>query len=359
MDDGWRKVEAGACGVWPLPVDATCARVARRLFRRIAGALAVDAEAVDDGETMVSELAANTLHAQCNCNDEHDRHDKRDQSELWLYLRGSGEQRELVCKVFDAHPGWARGGAPGQGGRRAPADSMSGRGLEVVHEMSHGRWGYHLTRARLGGWSLRGKAVWFATPAPLPQAAPAASPLLVSQGGRGERGGASRAGPPIPATVAMTRLEAELAARGFGETMAFAGEPAKDTAVLSVCGELTVWCREGLAWLRAPGLDGQAWGYADLVEVAEQAVEAHETLCAEPDRGTSFSGQPAAARALGRPGAGRLAHAVRDLLVGPQGHVPEAVDVNGSRHRRVRHGGGVELGNGHAGGEAPGGLDRY
>src|SRR6185312_5424646 len=74
MDDGWRKVEAGACGVWPLPADATCARVARRWFRRIAGALALDAEAVDDGETMVSELAANTLHAQGNRNDERDRH---------------------------------------------------------------------------------------------------------------------------------------------------------------------------------------------------------------------------------------------------------------------------------------------
>lgn len=354
MDDGWRKVEAGACGVWPLPADATCARVARRLFRRIAGALALDAEAVDDGETMVSELAANTLHAQCNRNDERDRRAERDQgsardipgsSELWLYLRGSGEQRELVCKVFDAYPGWVRGGAPGPGGQRAPADSMSGRGLEVVHEMSHGRWGYHLTRARLGGWSLRGKAVWFATPAPRALAestAPSASPLLVVQGGPG---GQSPGGPPIPATVAMTRLEAELSARGFGETMVRADEPAKDTAVLAVCGELTVWCRAGLAWVRAPGLDGQAWGYADLVEVAEQAVEAHEMFCVEPDRA---SGQPAAARALGGATRRRSAERVRERLVRPQDHVPEAVDVDVSRHGRVGQRGGVELGNGHS-----------
>lgn len=307
MDDGWRKVEAGACSAWPLPADATCAGVARRLFRRTASALALDGEATDDGETMVSELAANTLHAQRSHHDEHDRHDAhgnracgtgragsgRDilgSSELWLYLRGSGEQCELVCKVFDAYPGWLRGGAPGQGGRRAPADSMSGRGLEVVHEMSHGHWGYHLTRARLGGWSLRGKAVWFATPVPGSEAQPsAASPLLIPQGKR-----ALMAGPPIPASVAMTRLEAELAERGFGDTMVRADDPAKDTAVLSVCGELTVWCRAGLAWLRAPGLDGQARGYGDLVEVAEQAVEAHETLCVEPDLA---SGQRAAARA--------------------------------------------------------------
>src|SRR5262249_22533848 len=156
---------------------------------------------VDDGETMVSELAANTLHARCDRNDEHDQHDQcgngraspaRDipgTSELWLYLRGSGEQRELVCKVFDAHPGWARRGGRGPGDRRGRKEWRSGGGLEVVHEMSHGRGGSHLPRARRGGWSLRGKAVWFAPPAPLPHAGPAASPLLVFQGGRGEQGG--------------------------------------------------------------------------------------------------------------------------------------------------------------------------
>jgi hypothetical protein len=278
------------------------------LFRRTSSALALDAEAIDDGETMVSELAANTLHAQRgHGDDQRDEHDARTDrpcgvsragprgrdvpgsSEVWLYLRGSGEQRELVCKVFDAYPGWVRGSAPGLGSRRASADSMSGRGLEVVHEMSHGRWGYHLTRARLGGWSLRGKAVWFATPAPRAPAKPAASPLLIPSGGF-----ASLAGSSIPASVAMTRLEAELVARGFCGTMVRADDPAKDTAVLSVCGELTVWCGSGLAWLRAPGLDSQAWGYGDLVEVAEQVVAAHETLCVEPGLA---NGEPARARA--------------------------------------------------------------
>src|SRR5258708_31625233 len=90
MDDGWRKVEAGACGAWPLPADATCARVARRLFRRTASALALDAEAVDDGEAMVSELAANTLHAQCDSDDERDRPDERDQRDA----RGRHEKHD-------------------------------------------------------------------------------------------------------------------------------------------------------------------------------------------------------------------------------------------------------------------------
>src|ERR1051326_780606 len=78
MDDGWRKIEAGGCSAWPLPAGATCAGVARRLFRRAASALALDAEDVDDGETMVSELAANTLHAQRGWHDEHshDGHDR-------------------------------------------------------------------------------------------------------------------------------------------------------------------------------------------------------------------------------------------------------------------------------------------
>jgi hypothetical protein len=212
--------------------------------------------------------------------------------ELWLYLRGSGEECELVCKVFDAYPGWAQGTVPGPGGRRAAADAMSGRGLEVVHELSHGHWGYHLTRSRLAGWSLRGKAVWFTTPAPsakkavgVPWGQPDGAmndslrhPMAAGWGGA-EAGGAQ----PMPASEAMRRLETQLVARGFGDTMVRADDPAQDMAVLSVCGDLTVWCRAGCAWLRAPGLDGQAWGYGDLVEVAEQVVAAHEAFCVAPE----------------------------------------------------------------------------
>jgi hypothetical protein len=371
MDDGWRKVEAGACGAWPLPADATCAGVARRLFRRTASALALDGEAVDDGETIVSELAANTLHVKCgghgNGTCGMDQAGARDSahaghheggygsrgseahggtrrggpshrgadasgaawqagdaaetsspgnSELWLYLRGSGEQCELVCKVFDTYPGWAHGDAPGHGGRQAAADAMSGRGLEVVHELSHGHWGYHLTRSRLGGWNVRGKAVWFTTPAPFAKQASAAAGRVIPRqppgsaapgGGTAEAailrpsgsvstGGAALRQPPehsgafaiaglprAPAAQAMARLEESLVARGFGDTMVRADDPAKDTSVLAVCGELTVWCRTGCAWLRAPGMDGPAWGYGDLVEVAEQVVAAHETFCVDPD----------------------------------------------------------------------------
>jgi hypothetical protein len=147
MDDGLRMVQSRACGAWTLPGDPTCAGVARRLFRMVASGLALEPDAVDDGVTMVSELAANTLHAQQG-------HPAPANPELWLYLRGRGPRAELVCKVFDSIPGWVRGHAPGRSIARAPAESMSGRGLEVVHALSAGRWGHHLSRARLTARAL-------------------------------------------------------------------------------------------------------------------------------------------------------------------------------------------------------------
>jgi hypothetical protein len=258
MDDGLRMAETRACGAWVLPGDPTCAGIARRLFRRVAGALALGRDAIDDGVTMVSELAANTLHA-------HQHQLTPANPELWLYLRGTGQRAELVCKVFDPLPGWARGNVPGRTVRRAPADAMSGRGLEVVHEVSAGRWGHHLTRSRLSGTGTRGKAVWFGLPAP-------AVAALV--GGR----------PPATAAEAMSELEKDLGTRGFGGRLVRADDSAADMAVLSIAAGLTVWCRSAAAWLRATGVPAQQWSYCDLVEVAEQAVQAHEASvqAAEP-----------------------------------------------------------------------------
>src|SRR6201986_4857158 len=257
MADGLRMVRTRACGAWVLPGDPTCAGVARRLFRGVASELALEAEAIDDGITMVSELAANTLHAS------------QSQSlpvnpELWLYLRGTGQQAELVCKVFDTLPGWVRGNVPGRTVCRAPADAMSGRGLEVVHELSSGYWGHHLTRSRLSGTGIRGKAVWFALPVPA-GAAPAGRRL------------------PVPARPAMTDLENDLGTGGFSGSLVRADDHAADMAVLSIAGGLTVWCRSATAWLRAPGLTAQQWSYCDLVEVGEQAVQAHEMSIATAD----------------------------------------------------------------------------
>lgn len=266
MNDGLLTVQARACGAWTLPPDPSCAGVARRTFRRVAGALTLDPAVTDDGETMVSELAANTLHAQRELRAEQGRCREVHAAppELWFYLRGAGHGRELVCKVFDAFPGWLRGGVPGRGPRRAPADAVSGRGLEVVHELSRGRWGYHLTRARLAGWQVRGKAVWFAVPAT----------TTAETGARRMR---------MSARAAMTEFEEALAARGFAGKMVRSDDPAADMAVLSVCAGLTVWCWSGAIWLRARGLVDEQRSYCDLIEVAEQAVEAYELLAAAPE----------------------------------------------------------------------------
>jgi len=258
MDDELRMVETRACGAWVLPGDPTCAGVARRLFRKVAAELALARDAIDDGVTMVSELAANTLHA-------HQRRLLPTNPELWLYLRGTGQRAELVCKVFDPLPGWVRGNVPGRTVRRAPADAMSGRGLEVVHELSGGHWGHHLTRSRLSGTGTSGKTVWFAQPAP-------AVAALV--GGH----------PPATAAEAMSELEKDLGTRGFSGRLVRADDIAADMAVLSIASGLTVWCRSAAAWLRAPGLTGQPWSYSDLVEVGEQAVRAHEVAVATGDK---------------------------------------------------------------------------
>lgn len=257
MDDGLRIVQSRACGAWILPGDPTCAGAARRLFRRVASELSLDGESADDGVTMVSELAANTLHAN-------QRQTLPANPELWLYLRGTGQRTELVCKVFDTLPGWARGDVPGLTARRVPADAISGRGLEVVHELSGGRWGHHLTRSRLSGTGIRGKAVWFSLPVP----------------GTDAMAGRQR---PVTARDAMTELEKDLSARGFSGRLVRADDPAADMAVLSIASGLTVWCRSAAAWLRAPGVAAQQWSYSDLVEVEEQAVQAHETIIAAAD----------------------------------------------------------------------------
>lgn len=247
MDDGLRMVGNGGLEVRPLPGDPTCAGIARRTYRRVAGSLSLDPALIDDGVAIVSELAANTLHVR-------GQHPPRE-PEMWLYPRGGGAGRELVCKVFDAYPGWLNG-VPG-GCSLIPSDALSGRGLGVVHELSGGHWGYHLTRARLAGWDVRGKAVWFALP------------LTGWESGRR---------PPTTASAAMAELAGELAARGFGDTLVRAEDRAADMAVLSVCDGITVWCADGAAWLRAPGLSGRRWGYGDLVELTEQTVEAYETV---------------------------------------------------------------------------------
>ncbi len=257
MDDGLRMVQTRTCGAWVLPGDPTCAGVARRLFRRVASELA----STGRPSTTASRWSASWPPTPCTR-----ASGSRFPSnpELWLYLRGTGQRAELVCKVFDTLPGWVRGNVPGRTVCRAPADAMSGRGLEVVHELSNGYWGHHLTRSRLSGTGIRGKAVWFALPVP----------AAVSMIGKRH---------PVTARDAMTELEKDLSTRGFSGRLVRADDHAADMAVLSIASGLTVWCRSAAAWLRAPGVAAQQWSYCDLVEVGEQAVQAHEMIVATAD----------------------------------------------------------------------------
>jgi len=199
--------------------------------------------------------------------------------ELWLYLRGLGTRRELVCKVFDCCRGWRHGSAPSTGWVPAQAvQAVAGRGLQIVHELSCGRWGHHPTRARLGGWGVRGKAVWFAVPAPLAHARLVDVTGLHAYTLSADVTATSRASERLSARQAAAELEAMLDERGFGGRLVRADQPASDMSVLSVCRGLTVWCRSGVVSMTSPEGDRERWSYADLVEAAEQTVRRYEEL---------------------------------------------------------------------------------
>jgi hypothetical protein len=246
------------CHAWPLPLDGSCAGAARRLFREAVADMGLPPDVVYDGVTMVSELAANTLHAQGNV--EFDGSGHRPVTgcpELWFYVRGCATGYELVCKVFDSQQGWKAGAPPDPA--RVSLESINGRGLRVVSELSDGRWGHHLTRARLGRWKVQGKAVWFAIPVPPARAA------------------ARLSGYPVSSCDAARELEDLITGRGIGRRLVRSDETAADIAVLSIRSDLTVWCRNGVAsWTTHGGR--QRWSFADLVEVTEQLVRENEEL---------------------------------------------------------------------------------
>ena len=252
----------GGCCAWPLPADATCAAVARGVFREVAAALTLPAELASDGLLMTSELAANTLHAQANIEfDGAGAWPVAGAPELWIYLRRAAGRWELAVKVFDSLSGWKNDLAPEPGA--AGADAVSGRGLGVVAGLSAGRWGQHLTRSRFGGWKVPGKAVWFA------QAVPGSVVPEPLRRTRLAPGRAARA------------LEEMLVERGLGGGLLRAQEPSAGMSVLSVRCGLTVWCRANVIWWRYPDGRRSEQVPTDLVEVAEQIVCA----CAEMDAG--------------------------------------------------------------------------
>jgi len=257
-------VSAGGCSASALPLEATCAALARRLFRAAAGAAGLPDELSYDGATMASELAANSLHAHENIQfDSVLGYPVAGAPEIWLYLRRMAGEQELVCKVYDSLPGWKAGRMPDPAAP-VPADAVSGRGLHVIHELSGGRWGHHLTRARLGGWQVPGKVVWFALPVP--------SGCALERFQRRQPGSCQ----------AASALERMLRERGIGQIVR-ADAPASSMSVLSIRRDLTVWCRSRVvSWTGRTGR--REWrAFSDLVDAAEQIVCGYEELArAEP-----------------------------------------------------------------------------
>ena len=247
-------LSGGGCFVRPLPIDTTCAAAARRFFREAVSSLAIPSGLVHDGVTMASELAANTLHAYRNVTLSARQRTASGVPEIWIYLRGDGRTCELVCKVFDTERSWTAGTAPGMSD--APLDSVSGRGLQVVAGLSAGQWGCHLSRSRLGSWKVPGKAVWFALRIP-----PAALPDHLGR-------------PRYSSEWLVDELEAMLADRGLSGSIVRADTD--DLSVLSISCHLTVWRHGGtVSWRSASGKYRQM-ALADIIEVAEQIVCAHE-----------------------------------------------------------------------------------
>jgi len=245
----------GGCFVRPLPVDTTCASAARRFFREALSSLSIPTGLLHDGVTMASELAANTLHAHRNAGFGLARQRAAGGiPEIWVYLRGSGRTRELVCKVFDTERSWT--GRADRGMGKAPLDSISGRGLQVVAGLSAGQWGCHLSRSRIGSWKVPGKAVWFALRIP-----PAALPDYV---------GRARYSPEW----LIDELETMLAERGLSSSIVRADR--EGISVLSISRHLTVWRHGGTVSWRAPAGQYQRMDLADLIDVTEQIVCAHE-----------------------------------------------------------------------------------
>jgi len=318
---GLRGVRAGSCRAWPLPADATCAGVARQVFRDAVAGIGLEPDLLEDCVLMVSELAANTLHARAvaGTGGGGDRlvsvtsgsvaagavvaggegkpavsagpapqnaspPDEADLPlpgcpELWLYLRGVGIRRELVCKIFDGARDWRHGAPPSPA--RTPVHAVAGRGLHLVQELSGGRWGYHPTRSRLDGCGPRGKAVWFSVPAPLAHARMIDVTGLCSYTLSADVT-ADRLYDRLSARQAACELETMLSERGFGHLVR-ADQPSADMSVLSVCRGVTVWCRSGTVALTSMGGCREQWNYADLVEAAEQTVRRYEELDAGLD----------------------------------------------------------------------------
>lgn len=252
-------VRSGDCAAWPLPPDATCARVARSVVREVLTALRQPDELIYTATTLVSELATNAFQHAFAGAETVGPGGILGLPELWLYRR-SHPAAQLVITVFDTSRHWKIPSGPSGGA----ASAERGRGLEIVAALSTA-WGVRPTRSRQGPRGLLGKAVWAALPMNGDTLAPAGRPDTPSLDH----------GASTTAYHAMNALETLLCARGI--------TPAHRTdtthcCVLSLRPELTVWADTTFRWQGCSTASCLRRPFRDVVDVTEQLISRYDEI---------------------------------------------------------------------------------
>jgi hypothetical protein len=266
-----QDVGRGGFPAWPLPFDATGARAARTVVRRVFDAVGMPDGVTQDVAVAISEIATN-VYAHAFGGAPPAVPPPAGLPEIWAYLRW-GPHPEVVLKVFDSAP-WL--GPITKASLRPPPTAEAGRGLEVVSALMSeygGQWGIHRTRSRLGGCPVPGKAVFLAVP--IPPGSPAGSLRPV----------------PKPGRQVAEEVYALLAARGMGRMQGSAG---REMAVICVRAGVHVWVLGGSISYRLPGRGGVRHVLSDGVEVVEQIVRHCADLDAESRAADGRESEPAA-----------------------------------------------------------------
>lgn len=250
-----QDVRSGGFPAWPLPFDATGARIARSVVRTVFDAVGMPAGLTHDAAVAISELATNVyVHAFDGAVPAVPA--VAGLPEIWAYLRW-GAHPEVVLKVFDSAP-WQ--GPVTKGALRPPPMAEGGRGFELVNGLMAecgGRWGIHRTRSRLGAFPVPGKAVFVTVPFPSDCPAESLRPA------------------PKPGRQVAEEVYALLAARGMGRMQGSAGH---GMAVICVRAGVHVWVLGESISYRLPGCGGIRHVLHDGVEVVEQIVRHCEDL---------------------------------------------------------------------------------
>ncbi|REE99717.1 ATP-binding protein [Thermomonospora umbrina] len=225
-----------------LPADSSCAGVARVLLGGLLARAGVATGAVEDAQTMISELATNAVtHAG-----------GRGPYELWAYRTG----RRVVCGVFDPVPD-----------RPIPVRPSMPSSMPPPHR-----------RRTVGAWrsSTRTPKAAGARTSPGDAWAPTCPASSCGSCARGRRRPARRPARERRAAPPGPRREDPLAERGITRTFMAASV---NLAVLSVRRDLDLWCRPGRFHIRDHATAAHSdRPFTEIAAVTEHLVRRHEEL---------------------------------------------------------------------------------